>query len=54
MIFGFSYYKDTRSTGGRLKPGYGPGGLPVLSPQQVRVLLEKVEQLGISTKQVAK
>ena len=24
----FSYYKDTRPTGGRLKLGYGPGGPP--------------------------
>lgn len=26
----FSYYKDLRSAGGRLKLGYGPGGPPVL------------------------
>lgn len=26
----FSYYKDLRETGGRLKLGYGPGGPPVL------------------------
>jgi hypothetical protein len=27
----FSYYKDLRKVGGRLKLGYGPGGPPVLS-----------------------
>jgi len=27
----FSYYKDLRSSEGRLKLGYGPGGPPVLS-----------------------
>ena len=26
----FSYYKDLRASGGRLKLGYGPGGPPVL------------------------
>ena len=36
----FSYYKDMRSAGGKLKLGHGPGGPPVLS----------VEQLGNSTK----
>lgn len=45
----FCYYKDTRSTGGRLKLGYGPGGPPVLSLQQVRVLLKKVERTWCAT-----
>jgi hypothetical protein len=46
----FSYYKDTRASGGRLKLGYGPGGPPVLSTNQVRSLLKSVEQLGVPVK----
>ncbi len=30
-----SYYKDLRPEGGRLKPGYGPGGPPVLNGASV-------------------
>ncbi len=41
----FAYYKDTRADGGRLKLGYGPGGPPVLSTNQVRVLMKKVEEI---------
>jgi hypothetical protein len=32
--------------GGRLKLGYGPGGPPVISTEQLRTLLKKVEQLA--------
>lgn len=38
----FSYYKDLRSSGGRLKLGYGPGGPPVLGKL---VLLDLLNQL---------
>jgi hypothetical protein len=41
----FSYYKDLRSTGGRLKLGYGPGGPPVLEMQQVVDLVRKLSDL---------
>lgn len=41
----FSYYKDLRSFGGRLKLGYGPGGPPVLSKDALlRLLAELVRQ----------
>jgi hypothetical protein len=35
----FSYYKDLRSAGGRLKLGYGPGGPPVLGKASFLTLL---------------
>lgn len=35
----FSYYKDTRTMGGRLKLGYGPGGPPVLGTEQILKLV---------------
>ena len=38
----FCYYKDTRPSGGRLKLGYGPGGPPVLSIEQVLSLIKTV------------
>ncbi len=38
----FSYYKDLRHKGGRLKLGYGPGGPPVLNKISV---LELVSEL---------
>ena len=38
----FSYYKDLRGRGGKLKLGYGPGGPPVLGKNSV---LELVYQL---------
>ena len=31
----FAYYKDMRKQGGRLKMGYGPGGPPVFSAEEV-------------------
>ncbi len=42
----FSYYKDTRPIGGRLKLGYGPGGPPVLGVTQVLTMLRTLVQLG--------
>lgn len=41
----FSYYKDLRATGGRLKLGYGPGGPPVLGMQRVADLIGKLVDL---------
>jgi len=46
---GFSYYKDTRGSGGRLKLGYGPGGPPVLGTGQLLSLLKKLCDLGFKT-----
>ena len=49
----FSYYKDTRSTGGRLKLGYGPGGPPVLGKQQVLQILKQMKSMGcLSQKEI--
>jgi hypothetical protein len=46
----FSYYKDLRDTGGRLKLGYGPGGPPVLGATDVLKLVRRMLALGcIST-----
>lgn len=42
----FSYYKDTRSSGGRLKLGYGPGGPPVLGKGQVLQMLKHMRSIG--------
>jgi len=42
----FSYYKDLRSSGGRLKLGYGPGGPPVLTIESVRGLMGELTDLG--------
>jgi hypothetical protein len=42
----FSYYKDTRSTGGRLKLGHGPGGPPVLGVRDVEGLVTRFRELG--------
>ncbi len=47
----FSYYKDTRPTGGRLKLGYGPGGPPVLGKEQVLQMLKQMKSLGCLTQQ---
>jgi hypothetical protein len=50
----FSYYKDLRSTGGRLKLGYGPGGPPVLGTQQLLSLLNRLKKLGLIDKEKIK
>jgi hypothetical protein len=42
----FSYYKDLRSSGGRLKLGYGPGGPPVLAKGQLLKLLSHLVRIG--------
>jgi hypothetical protein len=42
----FSYYKDLRSHGGRLRLGYGPGGPPVLAMRTVVDLLHELVELG--------
>lgn len=42
----FSYYKDLRANGGRLKLGYGPGGPPVLGHRQVVDLVRQLRKLG--------
>ena len=44
----FSYYKDLRQYGGRLKMGYGPGGPPVLSTEQVLFLVKEMKSLGLT------
>ncbi len=46
----FSYYKDLRISGGRLKLGYGPGGPPVLDTSTVLDLLGKLIEIGCLTK----
>jgi hypothetical protein len=45
----FSYYKDLRHEGGRLKLGHGPGGPPVLTKQQVLALVGQLLSTGILT-----
>ena len=47
----FSYYKDTRSTGGRLKLGYGPGGPPVLGKEQVLQMMRQMKFIGCLTQE---
>ncbi len=44
----FSYYKDLRSSGGRLKLGYGPGGPPVLGRPQLTELLSLIAKLNLA------
>lgn len=47
----FSYYKDLRSSGGRLKLGYGPGGPPVLGKVSFLNLLSQLVATQCLTKQ---
>ena len=47
----FSYYKDLRSSGGRLKLGYGPGGPPVLGKGSFLRLLSQLVAMECLTKQ---
>lgn len=42
----FSYYKDLRAEGGRLKLGYGPGGPPVLDRDMIKYLLKTLKKVG--------
>lgn len=49
----FSYYKDLRASGGRLKLGYGPGGPPVLDIDSVLRLLKQLTIIGcLSRKEI--
>jgi hypothetical protein len=51
----FSYYKDLRKDGGRLKLGYGPGGPPVLGNVDVLQLVRQLREIGcISQKDIDK
>ena len=45
----FSYYKDLRESGGRLKLGYGPGSPPVLGKREVVGLLRQLKRIGYLT-----
>ena len=42
----FAYYKDLRKQDGRLKMGYGPGGPPVFSAEDVLDLVAQMVTLG--------
>jgi hypothetical protein len=46
----FSYYKDLRPSGGRLKLGYGPGGPPVLGKQSILALVRQLTDVGCVTR----
>lgn len=46
----FSYYKDLREVGGRLKLGYGPGGPPVLHKDTLKELIKELIKLDVLTK----
>lgn len=48
----FSYYKDLRSTSGRLKLGYGPGGPPVISIEQVLSLVKTLAKMELIDQQI--
>lgn len=50
----FSYYKDLREDGGRLKLGHGPGGPPVLHKDTLKGLIKELIKLGIITKKEIK
>ena len=42
----FNYYKDMRKQGGRRKMGYGPGGPPVFSAEEVLDLVAQMVKRG--------
>jgi hypothetical protein len=46
----FSYYKDLRATGGRLKLGHGPGGPPNLHKSSLLYLMRTLLDVGILQK----
>jgi len=46
----FNYYKDTRSTGGSLKQGHGPGGAPVLGKKEMLDLIATLIKSGFLNK----
>ena len=43
----FNYFKDTRSEGGKLKHGHGPGGAPVLSKDELFDLLVALSEHNV-------
>lgn len=45
----FSYYKDLREQGGKLKLGYGPGGPPVLHKTKIKHLIKILKEVGYFT-----
>lgn len=45
----FSYYKDLRASGGRLKLGYGPGGPPILDKDSLLRLFRELKRIGCLT-----
>lgn len=47
----FSYYKDLRAEGGRLKLGYGPGGPPVLHKDTLKNLFKQLLDRNILSKE---
>lgn len=46
----FHYYKDTRSQGGRLKHGHGPGGPPVLGINDLFFIIQHLVSIGALSK----
>lgn len=49
--FWFSYYKDMRTEGGRLKLGHGPGGPPVLGKDALTDLIIQLVKLNVYSKE---
>lgn len=47
----FSYFKDLRDTGGKLKLGYGPGGPPALDFDSIIDLLKQLIDLDCLSKE---
>src|ERR1700688_61617 len=47
----FSYYKDLRKDGGRLKTGAGPGGAPVICKEQLLQMLSQLVKMEYLTKE---
>jgi hypothetical protein len=43
----FSYFKDLRKSGGKLKLGYGPGGPPNLRMKQIKKMVKELKQMNI-------
>lgn len=44
--FQFQYYKDTRSDGGKIKHGHGPGGGPVLEIENLLYIIKHLIKIG--------
>lgn len=45
----FNYFKDTRTQGGSLRHGHGPGGAPVLNKKELFNLLVSLSEHGVIT-----